>query len=266
MIDLKDCTFLIPTLIDTNDRLQNLLVVVKYLTTHFNTNIFIGEQANLRCIVEEKLKSHGLNHPSVECFRIKFAQPLPHFFRAGIFNCLATEAKTKCIAVYDTDVLVKNEQFEMTYKQIIEDKFDMIYPYDGNFLDVRVEDKNKIFNSMDLNDVNLSTTRNLNPHSLGGAVFYNRDVFIKGGMENENFRGWGQEDFEREARYRILGYRQCRLTGPLFHFHHGRGEKAEFYIPNSDRNNAMLYHKISNMNKEQLEKEVQSWGWWKNVK
>ena len=260
MIDLKHCTFLIPTLIDTPDRLENLLLIVKYLTTHLDTNIFIGEQNNLKCVAEEQLAIHKLSHPKVRCYNVDYH--VPYFNRQGIFNCMAKEVETKCLVLYDTDVLLKPNQYLMACKQIMDDKFDMVYPYDGTFYEIARHYRKEIFESLYLSNIDLSTCKVLNPDSLGGAIVYNREVFIKGGMENENFRGWGHEDFERFSRYQKLGYRQCRISDPLYHFEHQR-VVSEFYIPDSDKNNIIEFFRLEKLTKEELLNEIKNWNWCK---
>ena len=42
------------------------------------------------------------------------------------------------------------------------------------------------------------------------------------GMENENFYGWGPEDWERYDRWKNLGYRVRMIDGVLFHLTHPR--------------------------------------------
>lgn len=41
-------------------------------------------------------------------------------------------------------------------------------------------------------------------------------------MENENFYGWGPEDWERIERWKNLGYRIKTIDGVLFHLIHPR--------------------------------------------
>ena len=43
-IDLSDTTFIIPVFYDHNDRMQNIMLTLAFLNTHFKTNIIIGEQ------------------------------------------------------------------------------------------------------------------------------------------------------------------------------------------------------------------------------
>ena len=261
MIDLKHCTFLIPTLIDSSVRLENLLLVIKFLISHLNTNIFIGEQKNLNRVVEEYIKGN----PSVKYFPIDCGNDL-YFNRQSIFNQLAKMTTTKCIVLYDTDVVLFPRQYYTACKQIMEDIYDMVYPYDGNFLDVPEFYRKIISDTLDLKNIKLSDCTCLTKISEGGAVIFNRDVFIAGGMENENFKGWGWEDNERSWRYRELGYRQCRVGAPIYHFHHGRGASSKFYIDNSGHNNQQYFLKLKELSKEQLQEEIKTWSWCKDAK
>jgi hypothetical protein len=63
--------------------------------------------------------------------------------------------------------------------------------------------------------------------SVGGAFIVNKQRYLKGGGENENFYGWGPEDAERLKRMEILEEPTQRIEGPLFHLHHPRGGKLD---------------------------------------
>ena len=49
---------------------------------------------------------------------------------------------------------------------------------------------------------------------------------MKGGMENENFRGSSPEDKERYYRFKKLGYDVCRLDDYVYHLEHSRGRNS----------------------------------------
>ncbi|MGV8137962.1 MAG: hypothetical protein AB2L20_22355 [Mangrovibacterium sp.] len=42
-IDLKDVTFLIPIRIDSSQRLENILAVLRFLHSYFHTSVFVLE-------------------------------------------------------------------------------------------------------------------------------------------------------------------------------------------------------------------------------
>jgi len=62
----------------------------------------------------------------------------------------------------------------------------------------------------------------------GGAMFVNKEAYIKAGMENEKFYGWGPEDWERFERWKILNLKIYQSKGPLFHLTHSRGSNSTF--------------------------------------
>jgi hypothetical protein len=260
MIDLRNCTFLIPTLIDSDDRLQNILLVIKYLTTHLDTNIFIGEQKNIRCEVKKQLDIHNIKSDNVKCFELDIEST--YFNRSRIFNQLALFSQTKCISLYDTDVLLFPEQYVISNKLICEDYFDMVYPYDGHFYNVPKSYREKIFTNPNLQEIKIDDCYLVNPNSLGGVVFYNRKSFISGGMENENFKGWGYEDNERLARFIKLGYKQTRTTGALYHFvHEVKKNNSNFYLDNSENDNLSKLKLIEISSREELENQMSRWEW-----
>ena len=41
--DLKDCTFIIPIRIESEDRLRNVITVLCFLVSNFDTNIIVKE-------------------------------------------------------------------------------------------------------------------------------------------------------------------------------------------------------------------------------
>lgn len=84
----------------------------------------------------------------------------------------------------------------------------------------------------------------------GGAIFVNRKKYIESGMENEEFYGWGPEDFERYTRWKILDYKIYLVPGCLFHLSHSRGHDSMFrsHEQLKDTNNAFLKTKYSSKN------------------
>ena len=41
--DLKDCTFIIPIRIESTDRMRNVITILCYLNSNFDTNIIVKE-------------------------------------------------------------------------------------------------------------------------------------------------------------------------------------------------------------------------------
>ena len=86
---------------------------------------------------------------------------------------------------------------------------------------------------------------------FGWAQFFRRQVYIDGGMENENFKAYAPEDKERFYRFTTLGYKVGRVNDTVYHLEHARGENSWFSNPHM-QSNMSEWDKIQNMNREQL--------------
>jgi hypothetical protein len=86
---------------------------------------------------------------------------------------------------------------------------------------------------------------------FGWAQFFRRQVYIDGGMENENFKAYAPEDKERFYRFTTLGYNVGRIDKPVYHLEHSRGENSWFSNPHMQFNMAE-WERIQSMDREQL--------------
>jgi hypothetical protein len=253
MIELKDLTITIPVKIDHPDRSRNLKIVVDFLTRNLNTNIIVCEQDTEE--VPNILKGYDFKY-----LTHKRSDNLIH--RTFQLNYMAKAADTPFIANYDADVLVLPDLYHHSVNLLREGKASLVLPYAGPCYDVPVRYHDAILESGSLDCVgDITKTGGLmNPNSVGGAIFWNKDDFIKGGMENERFISWGFEDNERFYRFNTLGYPLLRSPGNLYHLNH-------FRTPNSNHthkfynNNKSEYDRIRRMNRMQLQNEVSTWDW-----
>jgi len=257
MFDLSDVTFTIPVKIDQPDRARNLKIMTSYLKKHLKTKIIICEMD-----IESKAKEHiekGIDYKYV------FMKTKSQWFhRTMMLNYMAKIAETPIIVNYDTDVLLKPEQYNEAAHQIREGFSDMVFPYDGNFLDVPAAHVGNISNTLTLS-VPDKACRNLRPKadSVGGAIFWSKEKFMSVGMENENFVSWGFEDTERDYRARTLGLNVNRLAGPLYHMHHGSSPNSSTASHPFYKKNENEWVKVSQMNRDLLKEYIDSWKWTK---
>lgn len=250
MIDLTDVTFNIPFKLDTPERLRNLRMIIKFITTNFKTNIILCENDT-----EQKFHDVG----DFKHIFIPRGDYLMH--RTHCINVLALASKTPIIVNYDTDVLFPIEQYVQAVKVIRENKYDMVYPYDGRFIEIVEPHISTIQNSMSVSFLNPSMGNVLNPKSVGGAIFWNRQKFIEGGLENERFMSWGFEDNERLHRFGVLGYRISRVEGPLYHLYHPRSQNSANTQHKAYYDNEAEYHRILSLSKEVLRQQISTWAW-----
>lgn len=252
-IDLKDCTFTIPVFHDHPDRKKNLDLSVCMLQQSFDTNIIVGEQGS-------KQFGYMSKHAKYIWFDYK------HFHRTKMLNEMAMMANTDIIVNWDADIILPPLQVYLTC-EMIRNGSDMVFPYDGRFARMnRMQWFKQVEKFLDIGiirDSKLSGKRGreIPENSVGGAVFFKKESFIEGGMENENMISFGPEDCERNDRFKILGYNVERTGGCLYHMDHWCGTNSNTLNPFFKANHREL-EKIRPMDKEQLTNYVRSWSWY----
>jgi hypothetical protein len=226
-MEKNELTFLIPTRIDSADRIENIISVVSFLFQNGFQNIRISEGSSFYNGILEKLFGQEIHYTFIEDYN-------PVFHRTRDINRMVTEATTPYVAVWDTDVVIAPEQVRQATKLLISGQADFVIPYEKQALDTT-----PIIRKLFMEDGNIKTLE-LNrkkmkemyaPNPLGGAFMVNREAYIKAGMENEDFYGWGMENIERFYRWKSMGYKIKWVPGPLYHLTHGRGINSKYHNP-----------------------------------
>ena len=251
--NLSDVTFLIPVRIESPERHENIQMVIKFLKTRFITFIIV-----LEADTREKVKQRYIDK------KIFIKDHDPVFHHTKYRNRMSIASTTPFIAVWDTDVLMPPGQIIAAVHMLRKNEADMVFPYDGNFLDTTSVIRNLYKVKMDMDILTKNKDKFFKPYgyfSDGGAFIVRRDAFLTAGMENENFYGWGAEDIERVKRWEILEYRVKRVEGPLFHLSHPRNENSWFGSNQLEKRNRGELLKICMMNKSELTKYVNSFKW-----
>lgn len=255
MIDLKDVTFTIPIRIDTLERSRNLRTSVAYLNKHFDTNILVCEESSISQVPSI------LNGLKYNYSHIQTNDPLMR--RTKILNIMAKAANTPIVVNYDADVFFKISQYIAAAEKIRSGAVDMVYPYNGRFIDLVEPFISRIVNNLDVEGIHEHNGQCIHPSSLGGAVMWNKSKFIEIGMENENCISWGFEDNERLARAMKTGCRVSRTEGCLFHLHHPASANSANPDNPAYKNNQIEFNKVNNMNSQQLRDYIKTWSWCK---
>lgn len=239
-ICLRDTTFIIPFFFDHQDRRNNLNLNIALLRENFYTHVTIDEFTP--------------------------ESPIDPFHRTKMINNVARRSSTPYIVNWDADVIVAPMQILKSIKRL-RAGIDMVMPYDWRFarIPLRMDWHSKIGNSMDIGCVSghRPSFIGFNPgdkESWGGAVFFNKQSFIKGGMENENFISFGPEDSERRERFTKLGFSIERVRGCIYHLNHFKGlnsgkKHCHFAM------NSLEYKRVLGMTKDELQAYVDSWTW-----
>jgi predicted glycosyltransferase involved in capsule biosynthesis len=238
-----DLDIIISLKIDSDDRINNLDKIVKFLQEEVPCNIILCEQDTI-----PKLEGRYV------CQYV-FHQVDEFFNKHKGLNLAVKRSNASVLAYYDADIFMDPRQLIGAYKLINNKDFDLVYPYDGRFYDVP---KQYHSNIKEFDKIPLSECKLFNENSVGGVVFFNREVFISGGGANENFKGLGYDDNEIYIRYMNLGYRIARVSGPLYHLNHTRKDTAFDNNPFIDFNRDE-YIRISSLSKVELQKEITTW-------
>ena len=259
MIDLKNCTFIIPIRIESEDRMRNVVTVLAYLLKTFDTKVILKE-VDVESVFEDQVL------PQIEDFLGDNINNLTHvfeksddpvFYRMKILNEMIDMADTNVIANYDCDVLFKKETYVESVEMIM-DGFDLVYPYGfGNYQKQVFIDDDGVseFINGDFDFEVLDKKSRMYDAQYGHVQFVNRKSYILAGMENENFRGSSPEDKERFYRFDKMGYSVGRIDDIVYHLEHSRGANS---WPNSVQGNPYMkqnfdeWEKIQKMTGHQL--------------
>jgi hypothetical protein len=246
-IDLSEATFIIPIRIESSDRLRNVITTTAFLLENFDTNILIKEVDSESVFRRDALPvlSNILDvDVNVQHIFEKSSEPL--FHRQKVLNEMIAEAKTEIVVNYDCDVLLPLDSYHEAYQSILHHTHHGMYQYQVRATDEIVSDFLQTRNYEILN-----RHSNLHTSDFGWVQFFNRQVYIDGGMENENFKAYAPEDKERFYRFTTLDYNVGRINDYVYHLEHSRGENSWFSNPHMI-SNMQEWERLQDMNKEQL--------------
>lgn len=223
-LNLKDVTFLIVIRLDSIQRLENVVAITDLLVSYFDTNILVVE-SDVYCnnftqrLLDKKVEYHFVEDKD------------PVFYRTKICNVFAKNVITKYISIWDADVIPDKLSIYESIQCLRSNQFDVAFPYNGYCFDVspilrKLFLKSRKFSILQKQKKKMSLLYN---HSLvGGGFFIDREKYIDAGMENENYYGWGNEDFDRFVRWKTKKYKIKRIDECLFHLSHPRTENTGY--------------------------------------
>ena len=165
------------------------------------------------------------------------------------------EAKTDIVVNYDCDIILPVSSYVSAYESILDKEADVVYPYgDGDYQYRVMADDELVSEFLNDDDYNLSILEKKSTKydaKYGFCQFFNREVYIEGGLENENFVAYAPEDVERFYRFTTLGY---SVAGAL--------QISWFTNPHMAENNNE-WEKVQKMNSETLRKYITSQDYYK---
>ena len=259
MVDLSNATFIIPLRIESADRMRNIITLLCFLLSNFDTNIIVKE-VDSEPVFEEnvlpQIKEFIGN--DINLIHIFEKSDDPVFYRMHILNEMLAMSKTDVVINYDCDVLMPVETYVNAYESILNGTYDVVYPYGNGNFQKQVHVTDEIVSDFLNNDFDLSIldkSSQVSTSDFGWVQFFNRSVYIEGGMENENFRGSSPEDKERFFRFTTLEYKVRRIDNWIYHLEHSRGANS---WPESIRGNPYMeqnfevWNHLQTLNKQKL--------------
>jgi len=185
--NLKDITFLVLVRLDSIERLESLLISTSFLVSDFETRVSVLEVASYNNGILKRLLNKKVNYSFLE-------DDDPILFRTKYLNTMFSSVTTPFIAVWDVDVLLATDQIIETVNLLRSGQADFVFPYEKKMLDTS-DIIRKLFlkkKKIDvLNKYNDRMKEMYPPNPVGGAFFCKLDSYIKVGLENEDFYGWG---------------------------------------------------------------------------
>jgi len=275
--DLKNVTFIIPLQIETDDRLRNIILTTSFLLNTFDTNVIIKEvdeepifqQWALPVIKRIVGDTSGLNYIFEKHSRNDDA-----FHRTKVLNDMVLLADTKIVVNYDSDIILPVSSYLEAAEKL--KTCDVVYPYRFGErgerkvkLDTQFDNKPAIDTFEQHPEIKTYLESGYDEKALEGKYFYyphqqgegwaeygmvqffNKQIYLDGYLENENFIAYAPEDVERHHRWTLLGYDIQRVDDYAYHFEHKRTPNSWFNNPFMQKNN-QLWEYLRNLSKEEV--------------
>jgi hypothetical protein len=253
-IDLTKATFIIPIRIESSDRLRNVITTTAFLLENFETNIIIKEVDNESVFQRDALPIlKDILDVDINVNHIFEQSNDSSFHRQRVLNEMIMESNTDIVVNYDCDVLLPLDSYKIAYESVLSGECDVVYPYGQGMYQYQVKANDEIVSQfLQTYDFDiLKNNSNQYTSDFGWAQFFNRQVYIDGGMENENFIAYAPEDKERFYRFTTLGYNVGRIDNFVYHLEHSRGHNSWFNNPYMQNNNN-IWEEIQKMNQNEL--------------
>jgi predicted glycosyltransferase involved in capsule biosynthesis len=257
--DLSKATFIVPIRIESEDRMRNVITSILFLLENFDTTVIVKEVDTTSVFEQDVLPQIKECSTSVENLIHIFEQSDdPVFYRMRILNEMLNMTKNDIVVNCDCDIVLPIQSYLDAYNLILSGEADVVYPYGNGNYQKQVFANDELVSEFLSNECDFSileSKSNISTSDFGWIQFFNRKVYIEGGMENENFRGSSPEDKERFYRFTTLGYNVNRLDSFIYHLEHSRGRNS---WPTSIQGNPYmqqnfeLWNRIQTMNKEEL--------------
>ena len=207
---MMDLTFLIPTRIETEDRLRNIISSVSYLLRHVPAKVIVKEVSGRNTFLHRALPEIRKYADTDNLTHIYEENNDPLFCKSKVLNDLIVASDTSIVANYDADCILPKESYRKAYEMILHQEADVVYPYGCGIYQWKAEFNMEIYDEFvkSWNGTSvLDKKKTLSNSTIGWTQFIRRENYINSYMMNENFVSWGCEDDEFYFRMSTLGNR-----------------------------------------------------------
>lgn len=256
---MDNLTIIFTVRVDSEERKLNILSTLKYYSSILPHSHIILLEADVRPNLDNFMR---INYVHVKYIFVEDHNPI--FHRTHYINEELRLVTTPNAAIIDSDVVIPIPQLFMANNILTETDACMVLPYDGRFvgLDQYFSDKFRGSTNIDsLLIVDGEQHLMFGFVSVGGAFMVNVERYKRLGWENENFPGWGPEDFERVNRLSILGYNPIRITGKIYHLDHPRGVNSSNGYEPITLATKREFCKVCSMMPDELRLYINTWDW-----
>jgi len=257
-LPLKDVTFIIPVRIESHDRLKNFQTVYSYLLQNFDTNIIVYECDSSKQLTDDDINT---NHTTY----IYDNSDTDIFHRTKYLNRMLNLVTTPVTVNYDIDVILPVKSYVTARNEIIDNKFDLVFPYTLGKYQKKVNSDGRVqiyYNHLPESLSDKYFTESFAEY--GHCQFFNTESYKKHGWENENFISYGPEDRERYERFKKFDCQILYLEKSyVYHLEHSRGKNSNKDNPHF-KYNENLREELNNMTKKELTEYYQSVDYLKN--
>ena len=133
---MRDLTFIIPIRVDTVNRLENIIAIIKFLCS-IKAFIIVVESNTIQNNILRRLlpRNDRIQYMFIEDDDVVF-------HRTKIINIALGVVNTEFVSVWDADVLVDKIQIAESMNVLREGKADLSFPYNGIFLNTDIMIRN----------------------------------------------------------------------------------------------------------------------------
>lgn len=262
-LDFKDISIISHIRIDTNDRLENLLL---------RNSIFERHCQNLEFVNIEDDIQRRFPRINNEIYHLTNNSGL--YNKNLSYNIGSNLTDRKYYVFLDIDCIIDpNVLYSITKHSNTVEKLNesIIYPFEYViYLKEAVKKtfrnkptlENLIINAKKLkvDKNNIGETGALIVNSCGGCIVSERNFFKSVNGFNPNFEGWGYEDSEFRDRLKILEKKPFRfLGGYIYHLPHGDHFFQRGKQDREAKTNKAEYNKVCKMTKDECMEYMKTW-------